>query len=146
VACAVDLRDKVVLITGASAGIGEACAHAFARRGARLILAARSVEGLEKVAKAVAPAQTHVIPSDLRQPQSVDNLAARAVECYGRVDVLVNNAGVGLYVPSWQADLAQVREMMEVNFFAPLALIRGLAPQMLRQGGGIIVSVGLEFA
>ncbi len=136
-----DLRNKVVLITGASAGIGEACAHAFARRGARLILTARSVDALEKLARAVAPAEARVIPSDLRQPQSVENLVARAVECYGRVDVLVNNAGVGLYVPSWQADLAQVREMMEVNFFAPLSLIRGLVPQMRRQGSGMIVNV-----
>lgn len=139
--CKVDLRDKVVLITGGSTGIGEACAHAFARRGARLILTARSADALDRVCRAVAPAGAKAVAADLRRPKNVDALVQRAMACYGRVDVLVNNAGVGLYVPSWQADPAQVRAMMEVNYFAPLGLIRGLVPHMLRSGGGTIVNV-----
>ena len=136
-----DLREKVVLITGASTGIGEACAHAFGRRGARLILTARSAEALERVCRAVQPAQAKAVPADLTHPEEVSALVQRATACYGRVDILVNNAGVGLYQPSWEADQAQVREMMEINFFAPLALIQGIVPYMRRQGGGIIVNV-----
>ncbi len=137
----VDLQGKVVLITGASRGIGEACAQAFARRGAKLVLTARSGEALDRVCRAVAPAPAQAVPADLLRPESVEMLVERSLACFGRVDVLLNNAGVGLYVPSWQADAARTREMMEINFFAPLALIRGLAPHMRRQGLGTIVNV-----
>lgn len=136
-----DLREKVVLITGASTGIGEACAHAFARRGARLILTARSAANLEKVCRAVAPAQAAALAADLRRPEEVRALAERATACYGRVDALINNAGVGIYQPCWQVDPALVREMMEVNFFAPVALVRAVVPLMRRQASGVIVNV-----
>ena len=137
----VDLKGKVVLITGASTGIGEACAHALSRRGARLVLTARSTAGLEQVSRAIAPAQASIVPADLRRPQDVTNLVERAIACHGRVDVLINNAGVGVYVSCWRVDPAVVREMMEVNFFAPLELIRSLVPHMQGQGGGTIVNV-----
>jgi len=137
----VDLAQKVVLITGASRGIGEACAQAFARRGARLILTARSREALERVCRAAAPALAVPLAADLGRPDEVAALAERALAAFGRIDVLVNNAGVGMYRPSWQADPALVRRMMEVNFFAPLELIRRLTPHMMGQGGGVIVNV-----
>ena len=136
-----DLQDKVVLITGASTGIGEACARAFARRGARLILTARSADELERVARSVAPAPAAAVPADLSRPEQAAALADRALVCYGRIDVLVNNAGVGLYLPFWLADRANVRRMMEVNFFAPLELIRGVLPHMRERGSGTIVNI-----
>lgn len=136
-----NLENKVVLITGASAGIGEACAQAFARRNARLILTARSADALDRVRRKVAPAEAAVIRADLRDPPEVEALLKRALAVHGHVDVLVNNAGVGVYVPSWQADPLLAREMMEVNFFAPLALIHGLVPHMRERGLGMIVNV-----
>jgi dehydrogenase/reductase SDR family protein 7B len=137
----VDLRQKVVLITGASMGIGEACAYAFARRGARLILTARSAGSLERVRQAAAPADAAALAADLSQPDQAQALVPRALGCYGRIDVLVNNAGVGLYTPFWEADRNAIRLLMEVNFFAPLELIRGVLPHMRRQGVGTIVNV-----
>ncbi|HYM12244.1 MAG TPA: SDR family NAD(P)-dependent oxidoreductase [Bryobacterales bacterium] len=136
-----NLENKVVLITGASAGIGEACAQAFARRRARLILTARSADALDRVCWKVAPAQATAIRADLRDPPEVEALIKRAQAVHGHVDVLINNAGVGVYVPCWQADPLIAREMMEVNFFAPLALIHGLVPLMRERGVGMIVNV-----
>lgn len=136
-----DLQNPVVLITGASMGIGEACARAFGRRGARLILTARSAEALERVRQGVAPAEAQVLPADLGRPEDVAALAERALACWGRVDVLVNNAGVGIYKPCWELEPQQARMMMEVNFFAPLELMRRLIPPMRQQGGGTIVNV-----
>lgn len=137
----VDLRGKVVLITGASMGIGESCARAFGGRGAKLVLTARSAEALDRVCREVAPAPAASVPADLSRPEDAGLLIERALACYGRIDVLVNNAGVGLYAPFWEADRAAIRRLMEVNFFAPLELIRGLLPHMRRQGGGTIVNV-----
>jgi short-subunit dehydrogenase len=136
----VDLNGKVVLITGASRGIGAACARAFALRGARLLLAGRSAEALARVCEATRPAEAAPLTADLRRPEEVASLAERALARYGRIDVLVNNAGIGLYQPSWQTDPSLLREMMEVNFFAPAELIRRIAPSM-RRHGGVIVNV-----
>ncbi|MBI3666869.1 MAG: SDR family NAD(P)-dependent oxidoreductase [Acidobacteria bacterium] len=136
-----NLEGQVVLITGASRGIGEACAHAFARRGARLILTSRNATNAERVCRAVAPAPAVALGADLSRPGQAAGLAGRALACYGGVDVLVNNAGVGLYLPCWEAESALIREMVEVNFFAPLELIRNLVPHMQRNGSGVIVNV-----
>lgn len=122
-------------------GIGEACARAFARQGARLILTARSGDALDRVRRSVAPAEAQVLTADLSHPEEVAALGERALGCWGRVDVLVNNAGVGVYLPCWKLEPAQARAMMEVNFFAPLELMRRLIPPMRRQGGGTIVNV-----
>ena len=122
-------------------GIGEACARAFARRGSRLILTARSADTLEQVRAALAPAEVRVIPADLSRPDQVAGLAEGALAAWGRIDVLVNNAGVGLYLPCWRLEPAQARALMEVNFFAPLELLRRIVPAMQRQGSGTLVNV-----
>jgi len=122
-------------------GIGEACARTFARRGARLILTARSGAVLDQVRRSLEPAEARVIEADLSRPEQVGELADRALACWGRVDVLVNNAAVGVYVPCWDLPPDVARKMMEVNFFAPLELVRRLTPAMRRQGGGTIVNV-----
>ncbi len=135
------MHNQVVLITGASRGIGEAAARAFARRGARLILSARSREALERVAESVRPAEARVEPADLARPEEAGELAERALACWGGIDILLNNAGVGVYLPCWKLPPAQLRQMMEVNFFAPLELMRRVIPEMRRKGGGTIVNV-----
>lgn len=133
-----NIDGKTVLITGASEGIGAACVEAFRRRGANVSLAARSREKLESVGGKDAL----ISAGDLTDPE----VRARAVEAtvgrYGSVDILVNSAGVGLYTASWEASMADVRALWELNFFVPLAMIQLVVPYMVRRGSGVIVNVG----
>jgi len=132
------LDGKVILVTGASEGIGAACAQAFRRRGARLSLIARSEDRLRRVA-----AQDDLVTAgDLRDETVRRDVVKRTVERFGRIDVLINNAGVGLYTPAWRAPLDQTRQMFELNFMAPLDLIQQVVPHMRQQHSGAIVNVG----
>jgi hypothetical protein len=134
-----DFRDKTALITGASSGIGRAAARALARQGARLILTARSRERLEQVAREVAPAETAVIPADLCDRASLEKLAAEARNRFAAIDILINCAGVGMYVPSFEADPLLLRRLFELNFFAPVDLTARLLPAIPR--GGAVVNI-----
>jgi short-subunit dehydrogenase len=131
------LDGKVILITGASEGIGAACADAFRRRGARLSLIARSEEKLRRV----AISDDLITAGDLRDGAVRQEVVKRTVAHFGRIDVLVNNAGVGLYVPAWRAPLDQAREMFELNFMAPLDLVQHVVPHMRAQRSGTIVNI-----
>lgn len=131
------IRGKVVLITGASEGIGAACAQAFRQRGARLSLTARSAEKLA----AVGGPEALTTPGDLTDPELRRLAIQRTLDRFGGLDILVNNAGVGLYTPSWQASLESARRLFELNFFAALDLIRQAVPLMRQRGGGMIVNV-----
>jgi short-subunit dehydrogenase len=131
------LDGKVVLITGGSEGIGSACADEFRKRGARLALTARN----EAKLKQVAAADELIVPADLLQSADRKRIVDATVARYGRVDVLVNNAGVGLYAPANVAKIEDARKMFELNLFAPLELTQLIAPVMRNQGGGTIVNV-----
>lgn len=132
------INGKVALITGASEGIGAACADAFRRRGARLSLTARTREKLE----AVGGPDALITPGNLTDPEVRRQAVERTVERWGSIDILVNNAGTGLYAPAWEAPMAAVRKLFELNFFAALEMIQLAVPHMRRQGGGVIVNVG----
>jgi short-subunit dehydrogenase len=132
------IQNKVVLITGASEGIGAACARAFRERGAQLCLTARSEAKLSRV----AAGGELVVSGDVTVPADRQRIVDAALDRFGRVDVLVNNAGAGLYVPSWSASEEQARALFELNFFAPLAMTRLLVPQMRARRSGLIVNVG----
>jgi short-subunit dehydrogenase len=134
----VRLDGKVVLITGASEGIGAACAEVFRRRGARLSLIARNQQKL----KARAGPDDLITAGDLRDADVRKLFVQRSLEHFGAIDVLINNAGVGLYVPAWRAPLEQAREMFELNLMAPLDLIQQVVPPMRSAGSGFIVNVG----
>jgi short-subunit dehydrogenase len=128
---------KVVLITGASQGIGAACAREFRRRGARLSLTARSEDKL----KEVADADALVTAGDLTNAAVRSLIVDRTIERFGRIDILVNNAGAGLYAPAWKAPLDETRSMFDLNFFAPLAMIQLVTPHMRERGSGMIVNI-----
>jgi short-subunit dehydrogenase len=130
---------KVALITGASAGIGAACAAEFARAGAKLSLCARSEEGLRRAA---AGAEALITAGDLTDEAVRRRVVERTLERFGAIDILINNAGVGLYIPSWEAPEVEVRRLMELNFFALLGMIRLVTPHMRARRSGIIVNVG----
>jgi short-subunit dehydrogenase len=132
-----DLRDKVVLITGASDGIGAACARAFQARGARLAVAARSAGKLEQIAGPDGLA----LPGDLLEHSARERAVQATLERFGRIDVLVNNAGVGLYAPTWKAPLEEVRRMIELNLFAAIDMVQLTTPHMIARRSGTIVNV-----
>ena len=131
------IRDRVVLITGASDGIGAACAESFRRRGALLALTGRSAEKLARAAQEGDEA----IPANLCDAGSRREVVKRTLARFGRIDILVNNAGVGAYSPSWESSDAETREMFELNFFAPLDMVRLAAPSMRERRSGCIVNV-----
>ena len=131
------LDGKVVLITGASEGIGAACAAEFAAAGARLSLTARSAEGL---ARAGGPSAL-ITAGDLTLEETRHQAVERTLERFGAIDMLLNNAGVGLYARSWNASPDDIRHLMELNFFALLGMIQLVAPHMRNRRSGTIVNV-----
>lgn len=138
-----ELQDKVVLVTGASMGIGRATALAFARAGAKLALAARSRDLLEALATEVRAQgqEALVIVADLRDPAQVHRMVDETVRHYGRLDVLVNNAGQSVAGRVTDLNLEFTREIMALNLYAPVIAIQAAAPVMRQQGGGLIINV-----
>ncbi len=141
-----DIEDAVVVVTGASSGIGEATARAAAAQGARVVLAARREERIAALAKELGRAEA--VRCDVTDPAQVDALVRSAVEAFGRVDVVVNNAGQGLQASVEQTALADLRALLELNLVAPLAVMQAVLPLMRAQGSGSIVNVssGTTFA
>ncbi len=136
---------QVILITGASSGIGAALAQVLADRfmGIRLVLAARNQERLDQVADrcSKAGAQVLTVPTDMAQIEQVTALTQAAIDRFGRVDVLINNAGYGQMGPIELIPISDVQRQFQVNVLGAIALIQTLIPIMRNQGGGKIINV-----
>jgi len=129
---------KVVLITGASEGVGAACAAEFAASGAKLAVNSRHPEKLS----AAAPKNALLVPGDVTVDAERRAMIDRTLAHYGAIDILINNAGAGYYQPSWEMPMEEVRVLMDLNFFAPLALTQLAVPHMRERRSGMIVNVG----
>jgi len=132
------LDGKVTLITGASEGIGAACAAEFARAGARLSLTARSEPGLRAAA---GKADALITPGDITSEDTRRAVVDRTLDRFGAIDIVINNAGAGLYLSSWSGPLDEARRLMELNFFALLGLTQLVVPHMRARSSGMIVNV-----
>ncbi len=136
-----DLREKVVVITGASSGIGKELAHQLARKGSRLVLAARRAPLLNEVARDLEASGASVlaVPTDVSHRPEVEHLMKSAHDRFGRLDVLINNAGVstadGVLMGNQEAD---VRATWEINFMGPLYGVWAAVPFMEKTGGQIV--------
>ncbi len=133
------IKNKIAIVTGASMGIGQATARLLAEKGATVVLAARSVDKLEAIAKDIP--NSLVIPTDMTDSESIINLMDETLEKFGRVDILVNNAGRGLYAPVESFDVNDYREIFELNVIGPLIAMQEAIPIMRKQGGGRIVNI-----
>lgn len=141
------VQSKVVIITGASMGIGAATARVFAEAGAKLVLAARSADKLEAVAHGMpAQAETLIVPTDMTDQAQVRALMAQAYEHFGRIDILINNAGQAL--AGWVATVNpdHYRRIIELNILGPLHGMQAAIPKMKEQGGGVIINISSELS
>jgi NAD(P)-dependent dehydrogenase (short-subunit alcohol dehydrogenase family) len=137
------VRDCVVVVTGASSGIGRATALAFAGQGAAVVLAARREEALEEVAGAceAAGGQALAVLTDVADFKAVDELARRAVERFGRIDVWVNDAAVALISPFLETPLEDFRRVLDVDVMGYVHGAKAALPRMKEQGSGVLVNV-----
>ena len=132
------LNDTTAIVTGAGTGIGRAIAARLHAEGARVVLAGRRREPLEETARLLGD-RTHVVPTDVTRPEQVQALAdAAAGFGGGRIDVLVNNAGVMRFAPLAQADEEHWQAMMDVNCWGPRRLMKAALPSMRATGGSIV--------
>lgn len=134
-----DIKDSVVIVTGASSGIGEAVARRLSAAGAKLVLAARSEEKLRRLSEELPG--SIVVPTDMLDDAAVSAMVKRTVDEFGRVDVLINNAGQGMRSALEEINLADLRYLLELNVMAPVAAMQAVIPQMRSQGGGMILNI-----
>jgi short-subunit dehydrogenase len=132
--------DKVVVITGASAGVGAACAREFARQGAKLVLAARGEQALQKIAAELT--EVMYVAMDVANSDACTALLAQAKERFGNIHVLVNNAGLHVRGDVRKVAPTDIANMVDVNLRAPLLLTAAAIPYLEQAGGGAIVMLG----
>ena len=134
-------KDKVIWITGASSGIGEALAQAFASEGAKLVLSSRRSDELQRVKSSLKLPDTNVLilPLDLSDTSEIDALTQKVINTFGRIDILVNNGGVSQRSLTKDTPIDIDRKIMEVNFFGTVAITKSVLPYMLKQKSGHIV-------
>ena len=134
-----EVRDKVVLVTGASAGIGRAVAGLAAKQGARLALNARSSDRLEQVSRELRGSVA--FPADMSDEAAVADMIREVHRWFGRLDVLINNAGRGMYAPLRSMPVEAFRALLDLNVVGPLVAMQAAIPLMRSQGGGTIVNI-----
>ena len=120
-------------------GIGEATARLLAKEGAKVILAARSKDSLQKLADELPG--SFVIQTDITSEKDIKHLIQKTIEEFGRIDVLVNNAGQGIYGAIEDVDVNEYRKIIELNIIGPLVAMQEVIPVMKKQGGGTIVNI-----
>lgn len=138
-----DFKDKVVWITGASSGIGEALALELARRKARLVLSARREEELRRVGALTGLPELDlmILPFDLNDTANASGLAAQVMNKFGQIDILVNNGGYSQRSEVMETSMEIDRQLMEVNFFSYVALAKAVLPYMKHRKTGHIVAI-----
>jgi short-subunit dehydrogenase len=134
------LKNKVVIITGASSGIGEACAYAFAKQGAKVVLAARSIDKLNHVKQQCEAlgAQTLLVQCDVSLEEDCKNLINQTVAQFKTIDILINNAGISMRALFADLDLAVLKQVMDINFWGTVYCTKYAMPYLLAQKGSVI--------
>ena len=138
-----NFKNKVVVITGASSGIGEAAAEQFAKKGANVVLVARRKEKLEQVEKKLAKhsVKTLVQVCDVSDKDQVKQLSDKVIETFSQIDVLVNNAGFVIYGKVEELSIEDIESQMQTNYFGMVNCTKSFLPHFLKQNSGHIVNV-----
>jgi NADP-dependent 3-hydroxy acid dehydrogenase YdfG len=138
-----EIKDKIILITGASSGIGESTARLLSEQGAAVALAARRLNRLQEIAKDLHAkgGNVEIFETDVTDEQACNQLAKEVEDKFGRVDVLVNNAGVMLLGPVLNAPTDEWRQMMDVNVLGLLYMTHAVLPGMTKQKSGHIINI-----
>lgn len=138
------LSEQVVIVTGASSGIGEATARRLAKAGAKVVISARRLEKLTALARELDPAGTHVfaVAGDVTSDANRRQLVAATLTKFGRIDALVNNAGYGTRGALEMVPVDAIRKNFETNVFSLLALTQLIVPHLRERGSGCIVNIG----
>lgn len=138
-----DVSGKVVIITGASAGIGQAAARRFAGAGAKVALVARSTDKLSALAEELRQQGQDVLAltADMRVPAAIQQMVEQVYQHYGRIDILVNNAGQAASGTVAEVDMEHFRQIVELNVFGPVYALQAVAPKMRQGGGGLIINI-----
>jgi hypothetical protein len=134
-------QDKTAVITGASSGIGESCARKFVSEGAKVVVAARSVEPLQRLVNELGADVAHAVPTDVSDFAACERLLAEAKSRFGSIDILVNNAAHNHRGALESVPMDQMLQMLEVNLRAPMILTRLVLPTMRAQDSGTVVNV-----
>jgi NADP-dependent 3-hydroxy acid dehydrogenase YdfG len=140
-----DLRGRVAIVTGANSGIGAAVAEALAERGTHVALAARREDKLREMADRLAAAapesQTLVVPTDVRVPEQVEALVGATLDRWGKLDILIANAGFGHRVPIAEGDVKRWKDILDTNVYGLLLTLRyGVPPMLARHSGHVVVT------
>lgn len=134
------MKDKVIIVTGASSGIGKATAIRFAEAGAKLVIAARSIEKLKETEKEIINLGTEVLlqATDVSKEEDCKRLIDATVEKFGRIDVLINNAGISMRALLEEMDLSVIKNVMDINFWGAVYCSKFALPHLLKQKGSIV--------
>ncbi|MDF0553579.1 SDR family oxidoreductase [Kamptonema sp. UHCC 0994] len=142
----ISVKDKIVLITGASSGIGAACAQVFAQKGAKLILAARRLQRLEKMAAELTKefeTQVYLLNLDVRDRAQVESAFTKLPDSWKAVDILINNAGLSRGLDKlYEGDIQDWEEMIDTNIKGLLYVTRYIVPGMVSRGQGHVINIG----
>src|SRR5271163_1768411 len=137
-----ELAGKVVVVTGASMGIGEAIAKTFAEAGANVVLLSRDAARAEAARMRIGLAdRTAALACDVRNSEEIDRVLALTLHHFKRVDVWVNNAGRGLMDSVAQVEMPAIHDLFETNFFGAISAMQAVIPVMRQQGGGSIINI-----
>ncbi|HEY9233214.1 MAG TPA: SDR family oxidoreductase [Blastocatellia bacterium] len=138
-----EIHDQIVVITGASSGIGRTTARMFAERGARVVVGSRNAEALNSLVKQITEGGgiAYAQPTDVTDRAQVERLAEMALNYFGRIDTWVNNAGVSMYATFDKMTDAEIRRIMDVNFMGTVHGMQAALPIMRAHGGGTIINV-----
>jgi len=140
----ISLKNKVVIVTGASRGIGRAIALLFAQEGAQVVLAARRKQDLSRVEKEIKRqgGTSWVVPCDVSKEKSVKNLIKKTVQEFRRIDILINNAGIGIHKPIIQFTAQDWDTTLDTNLKGPFFCTKEVLPIMIKQKSGQIINIG----